>query len=180
MSSSNSGGTLRPAWNRGNSKGFQPPPQVEQQQSARSNIKPHRSDHTADDKQNVNQQTSQRDNYNKFSALDIDDDDVVLATTTSGASSSLHNNTTNDGLSKASTASKPIEAKATNSRSEGLRSGTGRSLADLAAPKREQMLRGNVKLSFPAWHFQGEVVWGATAMILNEFRWLLSTTRAGV
>lgn len=53
-------------------------------------------------------------------------------------------------------------------------------LADLAAPKREQMLRGNVKLSFPAWHFQGEVVWGATAMILNEFRWLLSTATAGV
>lgn len=132
MSSSNSGGTLRPAWNRGNSKGFQPPPQVEQQQSSRSNIKGHRNDTASDDKQNVNQQTSQRDNYNKFSALDIDDDDVVLATTTSGASSSLHNNTANDGIIKTTATSKSIETK-TNSRSEGLRSGTGRSLADLAA-----------------------------------------------
>ena len=133
MSSGNSGGTLRPAWNRGNSKGFQPPPQVEQQQSSRSSIKGHRNDSASDDKQNMNQQTSQRDNYNKFSALDIDDDDVVLATTTSGASSSIHNNTANDGISKGTATSKAVETKVTNSRSEGLRSGTGRSLADLAA-----------------------------------------------
>jgi GYF domain len=142
MSSNNTGGTLRPAWNRGNSKGFQPPPQVEQQQSSRNNSKNHRND-AAEEKQNINQQTSQRDNYNKFSALDIDDDDIVLATTISGTSTSIHSNTAtttttttaSDGATtKALTTTKSIDTKTTNSRSEGLRSsGTGRSLADLAA-----------------------------------------------
>lgn len=48
-----------------------------------------------------------------------------------------------------------------------------RSLGDLAQPKRQMVQRGNIELSFPGWYFQGEVVWGATAMILNEFRDIL-------
>jgi GYF domain len=143
MSSSNTGGSLRPAWNRGNSKGFQPPPQVEQQQQpSRKNM--HSADgdnrHNNNSNNNSHQQnsTSQRDNYNKFSALDIDDDDVVIATTTSGTTTATHTNaTTNtaDTSKVTATTSATTETTssiATNSRSEGLRS-TGRSLADLAA-----------------------------------------------
>jgi 8-oxo-dGTP pyrophosphatase MutT (NUDIX family) len=48
-------------------------------------------------------------------------------------------------------------------------------LAELAVPQRQRMLRGNVELTFPAWNFQNEVIWGATAMILNEFRHLLGS-----
>lgn len=48
-------------------------------------------------------------------------------------------------------------------------------LSALANPARESLVRGNVRLTFPAWRFQDEVVWGATAMILNEFRHVLAS-----
>jgi len=48
-------------------------------------------------------------------------------------------------------------------------------LSALANPARESLLRGNARLTFPAWRFQDEVVWGATAMILNEFRHVLAS-----
>jgi GYF domain len=136
MSSSNSGGSLRPAWNRGNSKGFQPPPQVEQQSSSsRNKSVSSNNDHEHPRHANPSNNASQRDNYNKFSALDIDDDDVVIATTTSGAST-LTNLTTNaTEASKSTTAAStetPAASIATNTRSEALRN-AGRSLADLAA-----------------------------------------------
>lgn len=55
-----------------------------------------------------------------------------------------------------------------------------RSLAELAVPQRQKLLRGSVELTFPAWSFQDEVVWGATAMILNEFRQLIEGAGARV
>lgn len=55
-----------------------------------------------------------------------------------------------------------------------------RSLAELAVPQRQKLLRGSVELTFPAWSFQDEVIWGATAMILNEFRQLIEGARARV
>lgn len=54
------------------------------------------------------------------------------------------------------------------------------SLAELAVPQRQKLLRGSVELTFPAWSFQDEVIWGATAMILNEFRQLIEGARARV
>ena len=138
MSSSNSGGSLRPAWNRGNSKGFQPPPQVEQPPASSSRSKNVSSnDHDHHRHTNPpNNHASQRDNYNKFSALDIDDDDVVIATTTSGASTLATNAATDASKSSTAAASNATSTETpsivTNSRSEALRN-AGRSLADLAA-----------------------------------------------
>lgn len=53
-------------------------------------------------------------------------------------------------------------------------------LRELAVPQRQSLVRGSVELTFPAWKFQEEVVWGATAMILNEFRHLVGPDLAGV
>lgn len=53
-------------------------------------------------------------------------------------------------------------------------------LRELAVPQRQSLIRGSVELTFPAWKFQEEVVWGATAMILNEFRHLVGPDLARV
>jgi GYF domain len=130
---------LRPAWNRGNSKGFQPPPQVEQQSSSSRNKNASSSNDQEHSRHtNPSNNASQRDNYNKFSALDIDDDDVVIATTTSGASTLTNTASNAADASKSTTATSTNATEtsaasvATNSRSEALRN-AGRSLADLAA-----------------------------------------------
>jgi 8-oxo-dGTP pyrophosphatase MutT (NUDIX family) len=53
-------------------------------------------------------------------------------------------------------------------------------LSALAKPVPARLVRGNVELSFPAWHFADEVVWGATAMILSEFRELVFPSASGI
>ena len=53
-------------------------------------------------------------------------------------------------------------------------------LSELATPVPGRLVRGNVELSFPAWHFADEVVWGATAMILSEFRELVFPSASGI
>lgn len=45
-------------------------------------------------------------------------------------------------------------------------------LMEMKSPQTSFLKRGEASLRFPAWLFADETVWGATAMILNEFRWL--------
>jgi hypothetical protein len=142
--SSNSSNSLRPAWNRGNSKGFHPPPQVEQQQTQQQR-----------NQSSTKGEEKQRD-YNKFSALNDDDDNVAL-----------HTSAPSDSKAAAAASSAPSGAtsssETTNSRSEGLRprsssfvsnkiGGGGRSLADLAAraPERTSSRFSNVRSAEPS------------------------------
>jgi hypothetical protein len=40
-------------------------------------------------------------------------------------------------------------------------------------PESLLQIRGTTELRFPAWRFEENVIWGATAMMLNELRWIL-------
>jgi len=40
-------------------------------------------------------------------------------------------------------------------------------------PESLLQLRGTTELRYPAWRFNENVIWGATAMMLNELRWIL-------
>jgi len=71
-SSSSANNSLRPAWNRGSSKGFQPPPAVASERSSSTG----------------NAKNQARD-YNKFAALDPDDEDALVTEAAEAAASSL-------------------------------------------------------------------------------------------
>jgi GYF domain len=144
--SSSSSNSLRPAWNRGNSKGFHPPPQVEQQQQQTQQQR---------NQSSTKGEEKQRD-YNKFSALNDDDDNVALHTSAPSDSKAA-------AAAASSAASGVTSSETTNSRSEGLRprassfvsnktGGGGRSLADLAAraPERTSSRFSNVRSAEPS------------------------------
>ncbi len=46
-------------------------------------------------------------------------------------------------------------------------------LPDAAIKRQEILAAGRYRMNAPHFDIEGEVVWGATAMMLNEFRWIV-------